>query len=200
MKLYLHGFTIDHFWQYTSLKKITIMAGFYLCLTAMGYCLVAKPNLEQYNQLQANEVMLKREFELKQAKASILPTYRAQFKRMQTRFAHDLHQLPTQIEMPAVVDDISKIGIACGLTFDLIAPLPEVSHPFYVELPIKIEVVGHYHQVTLFLSRIAQMSRIVTVHDFVIVADSTSKQKGNFDDRLTLKMTAKIYRCRAPWL
>ena len=123
---------------------------------------------------------------------------------MTERFGNMLKQLPTQNEMPGLLEDISKTGIASGLVFELFAPLPEVLHDFYIELPIKTVMVGNYHQFAIFLSRVAQMSRIVTLHDFTIErwASDNGKPKDTLDhqdtsgDQLRMEMTIKIYRYR----
>lgn len=98
--------------------------------------------------------------------------------------------------MPGLLEEISKTGVASGLTFELFAPQPEVSHDFYVELPIKISVVGTYFQLAMFVSRVAQMNRIVTLHDFSIEGVSSKDQKIVSGDELVMNITAKIYRYR----
>lgn len=155
-----------------------------------------KKKFEQYESLKQQEAPLKARFELKQHQASNLHAYQNQMKIMQERFGHMLKQLPAQNEMPGLLEDISKTGVASGLTFELFAPLPEVSHDFYIELPIKIAVVGHYHQLAVFVSRVAQMKRIVTIHDFVIEPVASEQRKNETGNQLVMKMTAKIYRYR----
>lgn len=98
--------------------------------------------------------------------------------------------------MPGLLEEISKTGVASGLRFDLFAPQPEVVHDFYVELPIKIAVVGTYFQLAMFISRVAQMNRIVTLHDFTIEGVSSKDQKAVSGDELVMNITAKIYRYR----
>ena len=101
-----------------------------------------------------------------------------------------------KVDDPNLLEDISKTGTASGLTFELFAPMPEVLHDFYIEVPIKIGVVGNYHQFAVFLSRVAQMSRIVTLHDLVVQGVSSEKQKTSPTGLLSMQMTAKIYRYR----
>jgi type IV pilus assembly protein PilO len=96
--------------------------------------------------------------------------------------------------MPGMLEDISKTGIASGLTFTLFAPMPEVPHDFYIELPIKIVVSGNYQQFAVFLSRIGQMNRIITLHDFAL--DDVKSKTNNTDGLLSMQLTAKIYRYR----
>lgn len=98
--------------------------------------------------------------------------------------------------MPGLLEDISKTGVASGLKFELFAPQPEVVHEFYVERPIKISVVGTYFQLAMFISRVAEMSRIVTLHDFSIAGLSSKDNKVVSEDELVMNITAKIYRYR----
>ncbi len=112
-----------------------------LLVLGAGYWFVAKSIFEDYDTLKNEELNLKSEFEKKQHEASNLQTYRNQMVIMGERFGKMLSQLPTTNEMPGLLEDISKTGVASGLTFELFAPLPEVTHDFYVELPIKISVV-----------------------------------------------------------
>ena len=96
--------------------------------------------------------------------------------------------------MPRLLDDISKTGTESGLIFESFVPLPEVQHDFYVELPMKITVLGNYFQLTQFMNRVACMSRIVTWHDFVIERAPASNQETAAGDLLAMKITAKAYR------
>ena len=192
----LNELTLDNIGQWPKPVKMVFVLVLVLLVAGMGYWLIAKKNFEQYESLKQQEPPLKARFELKQHQASNLKAYQNQMKIMQERFGNMLKQLPAKNEMPGLLEDISKTGIASGLVFELFAPLPEVSHDFYVELPIKIAVVGNYHQLAVFVSRVAEMSRIVTIHDFVIESASSEQQKNGAGNQLIMRMTAKIYRYR----
>lgn len=195
--------TLDNIGKWPAPVKIAVAALAALFVFTVCYFALIKPNIEQYNMLVAQEETLKQQFEEKQQLAANVEGYKSQLNMMEERFGNMLKQLPAQNEMPGLLEDISKTGVASGLRFELFAPMPEVLHDFYVELPINITVVGTYHELAVFLSRIAQMSRIVTLHDFEITSkmdDKTpdSRQKNdNKDDLLTMKIMAKIYRYRA---
>ena len=191
----LNELTLDNIGQWPKPVKIVFGVVIILLLTGMGYWLIVKQKFDQYESLKQKEAPLKARFELKQHQASNLNAYKNQMKIMQERFGNMLKRLPAKNEMPGLLEDISKTGVASGLTFELFAPLPETSHDFYIELPIKIAVVGNYHQLAVFVSRVAQMSRIVTMHDFVI-EPAASEQKNGAGNQLIMKMTAKIYRYR----
>ena len=200
----LNELTLDNLGQWPKSIKISVVFLLSILLVGLLYWLIAKENFEQYDVLLTQETTLKSDFEMKQHQASNLQAYRNQIKDMTERFGNMLKQLPTQNEMPGLLEDISKTGIASGLVFELFAPLPEVLHDFYIELPIKTVMVGNYHQFAIFLSRVAQMNRIVTLHDFTIerwVFDN-GKPKDTLDnqttsgDQLKMEMTIKIYRYR----
>jgi len=190
----LNDLTLDNIGQLPVPAKLGLIGFMSLIFIGLGYWLFIKSTFEDLDSLTVQEMTLRAEFETKQHQASNLDAYRNQMHIMEERFGNMLKQLPTENEMPGLLEDISRTGIASGLTFELFAPLPEVHHDFYIELPIKIEVVGDYQQFAVFLSRVAQMSRIVTIHDFVVEGDSQDKQKANPGEQLSMKMTAKIYR------
>jgi type IV pilus assembly protein PilO len=116
---------------------------------------------------------------------------------MNERFGAMLKLLPAKNEMPGLLEEISKTGVTVGLKFDLFAPQPEIKHDFYIEVPIKITVVGSYMQLATFLSRVAEMSRIVTLHEFTISGLSSKDTKTPSEDILVMSITAKIYRYRS---
>ncbi len=141
---------------------------------------------------RANELDLKSEFETKQRKAVNLESYREQMTEMCVSFQHMLRQLPTGTEIPGLIDDISQSEAYSGLEFQETKYLKEKPSEFYTEKPVSIEVSGDYHQLGLFVSRVASLPRIVTLHDYTI-RKAKSTRKGD-DDRLTLNITAKTYR------
>lgn len=177
--------------------KIGAVGVLVLFIVGLGYWFIIKGNFEQYDTLQAQEVNLKSEFERKQHQASNLQAYRNQLQLMNERFGAMLKQLPAKNEMPGLLEEISKTGVAVGLKFELFAPQQEIVHDFYIELPIKIKVVGSYMQLALFLSNVAQMHRIVTLHEFNIVGASSEDKKVVSEDELVMDITAKIYRYRS---
>lgn len=199
----LSELTLDNVGQWPLPIKYFMAALFALVIIGIGYWVIIKPNFEQYDILVTQMSGLKTEFEQKQQQASNLQAYRVQLQLMNERFGNMLKQLPAQNEMPGLLEDISKMGIASGLTFELFAPQPEVVHDFYIELPINITVVGNYDQLALFLSRIAEMGRIVTLHDIDIGGLDDDKQQttetakpASAAEILEMKITAKIYRYR----
>jgi len=138
---------------------------------------------------EADELDLRAQFENKQQRAANLDAYRAQLAEMERSFGAMLRQLPGKTEVPNLLVDISQTGLAAGLQEKLFQPGNEKSNGFYAELPIKIRLVGSYHQFGAFVSGIAALPRIVTLHDIQIAP----VDKGAFDN-LTMDVTAKTYR------
>lgn len=146
---------------------------------------------DQYKELarvEATEKDLRQEFETKQAKAANLDALRAQLAEMEESFGAMLRQLPNRTEVADLLVDVSQTGLAAGLEFELFQPQAEVPKDFYAELPIKIRVVGTYHEFGEFVSGLAALPRIVTVHDVQI--SPRQKKPGE----LVLEALARTYR------
>jgi type IV pilus assembly protein PilO len=129
-------------------------------------------------------------FDEKQRKAANFEAYKTQLKEMERSFGAMLRQLPGRTEVPNLLVDISQTGLAAGLDEKLFQPATEVKKDFYAELPIKIRLTGSYHEFGSFVSGIAALPRIVTLHDIQIVPAG----KDASADELTLDVTAKTYR------
>lgn len=156
-----------------------------------GYHLDTKKQLARLESVEKQEKELRQTFEKKQAKASNLAAYRKQLEEMKESFGAMLRQLPNKTEVAELLVDVSQTGLASGLEFELFKPSAEVPREFYAELPIEIIVKGDYHEFGNFISGIAALPRIVTIHDIQIDAGN-SKQAGA--QAMTLKATAKTYR------
>jgi type IV pilus assembly protein PilO len=157
--------------------------------SVLGYFFVwqnESPTLDQYQQ---EEQKLRQEFKTKHAQAVNLSVYKQQLADIERSFGALLRQLPGRTEVPNLVVDISQTGLAAGLSQKLFQPGTELKKDFYAELPIRIRFSGSYHQFGQFVSGIAALPRIVTLHDIEIKPDGKSGY-----DSLTLDVTAKTYR------
>jgi len=134
------------------------------------------------------EQELRVDFEGKQAKAANLEAYRAQLAEMKESFGAMLRQLPNRTEVADLLVDVSQTGLAAGLEFELFQPQPEVPKDFYAELPIKIRVIGTYHEFGEFVSGLAALPRIVTIHNVQI------QPRPNKATELVMEATARTYR------
>ena len=136
-----------------------------------------------------NGASLKTTFETKQQRAANLDEYKIQLADMKVSFGAMLRQLPARTEVPSLLVDISQTGLASGLEEKLFQPSDEIRREFYAELPIKITLTGSFHEFGNFVSGIAALPRIVTLHDIQIKPEN----EDSFD-RLILDVTAKTYR------
>ncbi len=157
-------------------------------LLGVGYWFDTKAQWETLQQARSKEGELKQAFELKQTKAANLAAYKQQLEEMKHSFGTMLRQLPSKAEVADLLVDISQTGLASGLEFALFKPEIEVQKDFYAELPIKIKVTGDYHKFGNFVSGVAALPRIVTLHDIAIGRVSDK------DERLAMELTAKTYR------
>ena len=158
-----------------------------------GYWFDSKDQVLVLEQSQKKETELKSTFEIKQKRAANLEAYRAQLDEMRQSFGAMLRQLPDKTEVAELLVDVSQTGLASGLEFELFQPTGEQPKEFYAELPIKLRVVGYYHEFGEFVSGLAALPRIVTMHDMKITHRSKT---GNKDGRpvLVMEATAKTYR------
>jgi type IV pilus assembly protein PilO len=125
-------------------------------------------------------------FEEKHAKSANLPDYQYQLTQIEASLDEMIKQMPTEAEVASLLVDISQTGLASGLEFKLFKPEASVLKDFYSELPIRIEVVGKYEEIGLFISGLASLPRIVTVHDVNISTDEK-------DGILKMNATVKTY-------
>jgi type IV pilus assembly protein PilO len=162
----------------------------FVVLTAvLIYFFVWDQQLPELQRREDVEQQLRQEFRTKHAKAVNLDLYKQQLKDIERSFGALLRQLPGKTEVPNLLVDISQTGLSAGLEEKLFQPQPEQKKDFYAELPIKIRLTGSYHQFGQFVSGIAALPRIVTLHDIQI----TSVNKDAYD-QLALELTAKTYR------
>jgi type IV pilus assembly protein PilO len=145
-----------------------------------------RPQLERAEQ---EEQTLRVAFENKQRKAANYDAYKAQLAQIEQSFGTMLRQLPGETEIPSLIVDISQTGLAAGLEEKLFQPQPEVPKDFYAEKPILIQLSGGYHEIANFVSGVAALPRIVTLHNLRI----TPENQESFD-ALSLEVTAKTYR------
>lgn len=173
-----------------SIRLISVSLIFVLATGLLSYVLAIKTQGPELASVQAEEPNLLAELESKARKAANLKIYSEQLKQMQTAFGTMLRQLPDKTEVPSLLVDISQTGIGAGLQEKLFQPGTEAKKGFYAELPIRIRLTGSYHSIGNFVSGIAALPRIVTLHDFHIAPVAS---KGS-SDQLQIDLTAKTYR------
>lgn len=150
---------------------------------------IVKDMSPQLERAEQEEQTLRVAFENKQRKAANYDAYKAQLAQIEQSFGTMLRQLPGETEIPSLIVDISQTGLAAGLEEKLFQPQPEVPKDFYAEKPILIQLSGGYHEIANFVSGVAALPRIVTLHNLRI----TPENQDSFD-QLSLEVTAKTYR------
>jgi len=163
---------------------------FVLGVVLLGYFLAWKPKKPELDAARAQEAQLLATLEAKARKAANLDAYKAQLAEMEQSFGAMLRKLPNKTEVPSLLTDISQQGTAAGLDQKLFQPNTQNIKDFYAELPIKMRLTGSFHSIGAFVSGIAALPRIVTLHDVEIT--QVGKTPGT--DQLQLDVTAKTYR------
>ena len=177
--------------RWPGLFRVLAIALIFLVLSAVFiYLLPFSNQMPDLERARNEEVQLLNTFDERQLKAANFEAYKAQLTDMQRSFGAMLRQLPGRTEVPSLLVDISQTGLGAGLQEKLFQPAPELRKDFYAELPIKIRLTGSFHQFGSFVSGIASLPRIVTLHDISIVPET----KDATGDHLTLDVTAKTYR------
>jgi type IV pilus assembly protein PilO len=156
-----------------------------------GYFQFVKPVRENIAKLQKTEVELRQDFDIQQRKASNLEAYQEQLEEMKRSFGAMLRQLPNKTEVESLLVDLSQASAANNLKVDFFKPTGEVAKEFYAEYPITLRVFGRYHELAKFVSDVAALPRIVTLHDIII--KPTGKKEDEGSGELTMELTAKTY-------
>ncbi len=170
--------------------RAAVIAIVFLVVLGLGiYWFIIEDKAPQLSRAQEEEQELRVTFENKQRKAANYDAYKAQLAQIEQSFGTMLRQLPGRTEIPSLIVDISQTGLAAGLQEKLFVPQAEVPRDFYAEKPIQIRLTGGYHEIGNFVSGIAALPRIVTLHDIVI----TPEKDQDFDG-LSMEVTAKTYR------
>ncbi|MFC3122960.1 type IV pilus inner membrane component PilO [Agaribacter flavus] len=159
-----------------------------LIVGGISYYAIISSKLPILSAAEAQEEKLRQSFEAKYRIAVNLQAHKDQLKRIEEDFSSMLKSLPTSNETPGLLDDITYVGTDAGLSFKLLNWQQDIPKEFYTELPIQLEVSGGYHEFGQFASSIANLPRIVTLHDFDIKSSN---------NELTLSMQAKTYRAEA---
>lgn len=173
--------------------KITCWIFIFIVVCIVGYFVLISSKMDSIATAQAQEANLLNEYREKDSKLRNLQLYQKQLVKMQADFNQQLQQLPKESEIPALVEDINVTGVTAGLKFKNISLDPEVKQEFFMEQPISIQATGDYHVFGQFASAIAALPRIVTMHDFTIVAGQDDNKKSDIPV-VTYTVHAKTYR------
>ncbi|QLG90890.1 type 4a pilus biogenesis protein PilO [Pseudomonas yamanorum] len=170
-------------------RKALLGFGLLCLLLVLADVFYLSTSREKLRLQEVQEAILLQDFSLKSAQAANLEAYTLQLQTLQEAFAKLLQQLPTDTEVPGLLEDITRLGMANGLVFEEIRLLDERVQPLYIELPLQIGVTGAYHDLATFISALAGLPRVVTLHDLAI--RPANPQAGPL---LRLELLAKTYR------
>lgn len=186
----LSDLDFDNLGSWPLAVKVIVAVLLFILVVVGGYYYHIEALQKQLESRQAEELDLRRDFEKKAFEAANLEAYQLQMVEMEESFGALVSQLPSDTEVPGLLEDITSKGELNGLAISTIDLLAEVPQEFYVELPIQIVAVGSYHDLGAFISGMAGLPRIVTLHDFNI------KSPGSNTNMLQMNILAKTYRYR----
>ena len=170
--------------------RLAAVALTFLAVLGFGiWFMIVKDLHPRLEAAEADEEEYRLVFENKQRKAANYDAYKAQLDQIEQSFGTMLRQLPGETEIPSLIVDISQTGLAAGLQEKLFQPQAEIPKDFYAEKPIKIQLSGGFHEIANFVSGVAALPRIVTLHNITI----TPEDSDGFD-RLSMEVTAQTYR------
>ena len=170
--------------------KVIVLGLLYAAILIIGFYFHVDDLNKRLSVVEQEEQTLRQDFEKKAFEAANLDAYTAQLVEMEQRFGALVAQLPSETEVPGLLEDITNKGEMNGLSIKRIDLLNEQAQTFYIELPIAIEAVGSYHDLGAFISGMAGLPRIVTLHDFEITLDADAAPM------LEMSILAKTYRYR----
>ena len=187
MSLELSELEFSNIGEWPSIAKAALIIVLCGALIGAAYYFHVQEQYKTLDRHRNTEIQLKKEFETKQAKVVNLEVYKEQLEEMKLAFGAMLRQLPDKSEVADLLVDVSQTGLAAGLEFELFQPAGEVPKDFYVELPINIRVLGNYHEFGEFVSGLAALPRILTIHNIRIERRRDSRN-------LVMHAVAKTYR------
>lgn len=186
----LNDLDLENVGSWPAAARAIVAAMLFVLIVVLGYYYHIANLSDRLEASERKELELRREFERKAFEAQNLDAYKLQLQEMRDSFGALVSQLPSDTEVPGLLEDISAKGELNGLTIESIDLQDEVREEFYVELPIAIEASGSYHNLGAFISGMAGLPRIVTLHDFDI------EMSGDDSSNLRMEITVKTYRYR----
>lgn len=193
-KIDLSELDLNNLGSWPAVVKVVSCVLLLIIALVLGYNFYLKDLQGALDTRRAEEASLKEQFSTKAFQAANLDAYKSQMREMEESFGALLRQLPSDTEVPGLLEDITRTGLGSGLEFEEIKLQPEVAQQFYIELPIQIVVVGSYHDLATFVSGVASLPRIVTLHDFEIALPSVGKGEVASSSKLRMSILAKTYR------
>jgi type IV pilus assembly protein PilO len=188
-KLDLSELDLNNIGSWPAAVKVITCFLVLVIILALGYQFQLKDRQLDLEQRSAEELALKEQFSSKAFQSANLEAYKSQMQEMELSFTGLLRQLPSDTEVPGLLEDVTRTGLNSGLEFQEIKLLPEITQQFYIELPIQISVLGRYEDLATFASAVASLPRIVTLHDFELKSEGVESSS-----RLRMNVLARTYR------
>lgn len=173
--------------------KIFLLVMLVAFVGLLAWFLLISSKLDEIKAAEAHQVTLLETYKQKESKARHLKEYEAQVNKMKTDFSELLNQLPKDTRVPELVNGINMVGSGSGIRFQDISVQPEVEQEFFIEQPIQIIALGNYHQFGSFVSGIAALPRIITMHNFEVKNPEPSLDRV---PELQLVLQTKTYRAK----
>lgn len=173
--------------------KAFLLSMLFAAILLAAWFALLNPKREEIKSAEAHQVTLLAEYQQKESKARHLDEYTRQVEQMKVDFSELLNQLPKDTRVPELVDGINMVGSGSGIKFQDISVQPEVEQEFFIEQPIQIIGLGNYHQFGSFVSGIAALPRIITMHDFEVKNQQPSLDRV---PELQLVLNTKTYRAK----
>lgn len=191
----IRNLDINNVGSWPILARIGIIIAAIIVLLGLGYWFDIQSEIELLNVSEAKEKTLRGDFEKFQSEAANLEIYRQQKVDLKESFNIMLRQLPLKAEVEALLVDISQTGLAAGLEFELFKPGKQgkSGSQEFQDLSIQIKVMGNYHEFGQFVSGVAALPRIVTLHDVTITPELSKKAESSKKGKLSMEAFAKIY-------
>lgn len=174
--------------------KVFFIACLCVAVGALMYYFLIMPQIEELDAVAQSEQSLRNDFVEKQKKASKLEPYKQQLAEMDQTFGSMLKNLPDKTEVDSLLIEISRAGSSNNLKIDRFQPMGERPKEFYAEYPIDMHLNGSYSELTGFVSSIAALQRIVTLHEVDIKPASGNKDAAADKGKINITLVAKTYR------
>ncbi len=178
--------------------KITILLLILILAAVLTYFLLVSPKMDDIRAAENEKQALLDTYREKESKARHLDEYKNQIAQMETEFNSLLDQLPKDTRVPELVRSLNMTGVGSNIRFRKITVKEEKKREFFIEQAIEIEAVGDYHQFGTFISGIAGLPRIMTIHDFDVTVKEGKSDDINMEeiDNLELTLVTKTYRSK----
>lgn len=187
--------------QWPLLPKLAAFAAVTLALVVVAWFALLSATTDELQAERDREPGLRQDYRAKLAQAVNLGELRKQKIQVQEYVTQLEKQLPGKAEMDALLSDINQAGLGRGLQFELFRPGQVAVKDYYAELPISIKVTGRYHDIGSFAADVANLSRIVTLHNLNISGVSPTgggAAAPTGTGSLTMDATARTYRYLDP--